>query len=311
MRAAVVDPAAPGRVSIQQVEDPQPTAGEALVRVAAFSLNRGEVRDAQRAAAGRRIGWDVAGTVVRATADGSSPKAGARVVGLVPTGAWAELVAVPAASLATLPDAIAFTQAAALPIAGLTALHALEYGGLLLGRTVLVTGASGGVGLFAVQLARAAGARVVGAVGRPESAGAARAAGAHEVVSGGDLAPAAKFGPYHLILESVGGPTLASALGLLEPGGVCVSFGVAEQASVAFDARRFYGTCGTLRGFLIFEEIKRESAGRGLARLVRLMAEGRLRPPVEVQAPWTEVGNVAQRLLERRFTGKAVLTVGE
>ena len=68
---------------------------------------------------------------------------------------------------------------------------------------------------------------------------------------------------------------------------------------------------GTLHGFVVFEEIKRDTAAPGLARLVRLVAEGRLKPPVEVQAPWSDVGAVSLRLLERRFTGKAVLTVGD
>jgi len=311
MRAVVVDPAAPGRLNIQQVEEPQPAPSEALVRVAAVSLNRGEVRGAQSAEAGRRIGWDVAGTVERAAADGSGPRAGARVVGLLGTGGWAERVAVPTHALAVLPDAVSFAQAATLPVAGLTALYALEHGGLLLGRSVLITGASGGVGVYAVQLARAAGARVVGAVGRAASEGAARAAGAHEVVSGADLSEAARFGPFHLILESVGGETLAGALALLEQGGTCVSFGVAAQPAVTFDARRFYGSGATLYGFLLFEEVKRQPAAQGLVRLVRLVAEGRLKPRIEVEAPWTEVGAVAQRLLDRRFAGKAVLTVGE
>src|SRR5437868_6423871 len=97
-------------------------------------------------------------------------------------GAWAEVVAVPTSILAEIPESVSFAQAATLPIAGLTALWALEHGGLLLDRLVLITGASGGVGQFACQLARQAGARITGVVRQQGNAAAAREAGAHEVV---------------------------------------------------------------------------------------------------------------------------------
>src|SRR5207247_11345890 len=86
----------------------------------------------------------------------SGPRVGARVVGLLPEGAWAERVAVPTHALAALPDKVTFAQAATLPVAGLTALYALAKRGPLLGRRVLVTGATGGGGYFADQLARLA-----------------------------------------------------------------------------------------------------------------------------------------------------------
>src|SRR5262249_6896577 len=93
-RAVVVDPAAPGRLVIQEVAAPSPAPSEAVVRVHSISLNRGEVNGAMRAEAGRRPGWDFAGIVAQAAADGSGPKEGRRVVGMVGMvkhGAWAEL----------------------------------------------------------------------------------------------------------------------------------------------------------------------------------------------------------------------------
>src|SRR5205814_9675366 len=142
-------------------------------------------------------GWDLAGTVERAASDGSGPRVGARVVGIVLQGAWAERVAVPTNAMAELPDKVTFSQAATFPVAGLTALHALAKGGLLLDRRVLVTGATGGVGDFAVQLARLAGAHVTATARRADQVAALRALGAHDVTVG-DETPASP--QCHLIL---------------------------------------------------------------------------------------------------------------
>lgn len=311
IRAVVVDPEAPDRLVLRAVEAPRPAPAEALVRVAALSLNRGEVRRAQTAAAGWRPGWDLAGTVERAAADGSGPREGAHVVGLLPAGAWAEVVAVPTDALATLPEGVSFAQAATLPVAGLTALYVLEHGGPLLDRRILVTGASGGVGHFAVQLARAAGARVTAVVRQGRHVAAAEEMGAHRVVVSEDGAAAAEHGPYDLIVESVGGAVLGHALAMLAPGGTCVTFGPTAGAEVTFDVSRFYPVGGTsLYGFILFYETRAKPAGAGLARLLRLVADGRLRTPIAVEAPWTEIAEYARQLTERRYAGKAVLHVG-
>jgi NADPH:quinone reductase-like Zn-dependent oxidoreductase len=310
-RAVVVDPSAPGRLVLRAVDAPLAAPSEALVRVAAISLNRGEVRRAMEAPEGWRPGWDLAGVVERAAADGTGPTVGTRVVGVLPAGAWAERVAVPTRSLAALPASVSYARAATLPVAGLTALYAVERTPLL-GRSALVTGASGGVGHFALQLARAAGARVVALLRRPDYADAARRDGAHEVAIGEGAGPARAYGPYDLIVESVGGQTLAGALELLAPGGTCVTLGVSESPEVTFNARHFFLKGGTkLYGLYVFEEFEREPAASGLARLLRLIEEGRLRPVVDLEAPWTEVGAVAQQLLDRRFPGKAVLRVAD
>jgi NADPH:quinone reductase-like Zn-dependent oxidoreductase len=308
VRAVVVDPESKANLSLAEVGEPEPGPSESIVRVAAVSLNRGEVRRAEAAEPGFRPGWDLAGTVERSAPGG--PAEGTRVVGFLPSGAWGERVAVPTNALAELPEGVSFGEAATLPVAGLTALYALEMGGNLLGRDVLVTGASGGAGQFALQLARMSGAQVVALVRRAEHEELAREAGAHEVAVDEGGAAAGEYGPYHLILESVGGEVLGNALSMLAPEGTCVSFGVSGGPEVTFNTQQLYLTGGAkLYGFILFHEVTARPASAGLARLIKLVDEGRLEPRIEVEAPWTDVGEVAARLIDRGYTGKAVLHV--
>jgi NADPH:quinone reductase len=306
-RAVVVDPETPGRLVIRPVDDPNPDRGEAVVRVKALSLNRGEVRRAGLAAVGWRPGWDVAGVVESAATDGTGPRAGARVVGMLGEGAWAERVAVPTHALAELPDKVTFAQAATLPVAGLTALYALAKRGPLLARRVLVTGATGGVGDFALQLARLGGAHVTASVRRADQGALVRQAGAHEVVVGDEVPATPK---YDLVIESVGGRTLGTALAALARGGVCVTLGVSASAEVTFDTRTFFVSGRTtLYGFYLFTELGNEPAGDGLRRLADLVAAGQVAPRISLERPWTEIGKIAQELMARSFPGKAVLTL--
>jgi NADPH2:quinone reductase len=306
-RAVVVDPEAPGRLVIRPVPDPAPDRGEAIVRVRAISLNRGEVRRSTMAAAGWRPGWDLAGEVERAAADGSGPRAGARVVGVLLEGAWADRVAVPTHALAELPDKVTFSQASTFPVAGLTALHALAKGGLLLGKRVLVTGATGGVGDFAVQLARLAGAHVTATARRADQAAALSELGAHEVLVAEEIPATPK---YDVVIESVGGKTLGTALRALQRAGVCVALGVSASAEATFDAREFF-VAGrtTLYGFYLFTELGSEPASVGLRKLAALVAAGQLAPHISLERPWSEIAQVAQDLMARRFPGKAVLAL--
>jgi NADPH:quinone reductase len=305
--AVVVDPDAPGRLVIRAAPEPVPHSGEAIVRVRALSLNRGEVRRSTMAAAGWRPGWDLAGIIERAAADGTGPEVGARVVGFLPEGAWAQRVAVPKNALAVLPDKVTFSQAATFPVAGLTALLALGKSGSILGKRVLVTGATGGVGDFAVQLARLGGAHVTASVRRADQVPTVRALGAHDVIVGDEIPRSPK---HDLIIESVGGKTLGSALAALERAGVCVTLGASASAEVTFDAREFFvGGRTTLYGFYVFTEFGNEPASVGLRRLAELVAAGQLMPHISLERPWKEIGQVAQELMARRFPGKAVLVL--
>jgi NADPH:quinone reductase-like Zn-dependent oxidoreductase len=310
IKAVFADPSSPTRLAIREASAPTPAPSEAVVRVAAISLNRGETRRALQTDVVWRPGWDLAGVVAQPAADGSGPPAGVRVVGLLRTGAWAEQVAVPTNMLAALPEAVSFAQAATLPVAGLTALYALYKGGSLLNRSVLITGATGGVGDFAIQLARLSGARVVAHVRRAEQVAEVKKIGADEAVVGDDLSLAPNAGPYDLIVDSVGSKTLGTALAQLAKGGVCVSLGASAGGEVTFDARSFFPIGRTtLYGFILFEEFGHESATVGLERLAALIAAGTLHPRISLEAPWTQIAEVAQQLLNRRFPGKAVLHV--
>lgn len=312
MQAIVIDPQAPGRLGFQTVEPPAPQANEAVIRVQTISLNRGEVVYRIHGEAGTRLGWDLAGVVEQAAADGSGPAQGTRVVGLSPSDAWAEQVAVPTNALAELPPSVSFKQAAALPMAGLTALHAIEHGGNLIARSVLVTGASGGVGLFACRLASLAGAQVVGQVRQSTSASLVRETGADRVVVDEDIAAAAEFGPYDLIVEQVGGRMLAEVMMQLVPGGTSVSIGVGAIANreILLDWGRVRQVPSPhLDFFNLYFEFRREPASSGLQRLVRLVSTGKLTPYIGMEADWHEIGRVAQALIDRQFPGKAVLHI--
>ena len=165
--------------------------------------------------------------------------------------------------------------------------------------------------MLGIQLAVAAGASVVvGAVRTPEHAALVENYGAtHVVATASDEAAAAAYGRYDIILESIGGASLATSLGMLAPGGVCVLFGATESHEAHINAGALYRTAGTsLYGFLLFDELTRTEPARiGLARLVDQVVARHLEPLVSVEASWTDVAKVARSLIDRAFPGKAVL----
>ena len=112
-------------------------------------------------------------------------------------------------------------------------------------------------------------------------------------------------------MESVGGKTLSAALGSVAPNGVVVLFGTSGGAEVTFNAQRFYGVSSgaSLYALILFNELKHESATVGLERLLKLVATGQLKPEISVEAPWTQIADLAQQLLDRCYLGKAVLHV--
>jgi NADPH2:quinone reductase len=295
-----------GRLMLREAALPVPKSDELLVKVAATSLNRGELRQVSRAGEGFIPGWDVAGTVERAASTGAGPAAGARVAAVLEAGAWAEYVAVPAAIAAVVPPQVSMSAAATLPLAGLTALAAVQLGSPIIGRRALVTGASGGVGRMFTRLAALAGAEVT-AICRAEHSVRLRELGAASTVASIEDAT----GEFDVTLESVGGSSLRVAVEKAARRGLVVTIGNSSEADSSLNARSIYHKGGvSLYGLMIFEEVESRRIGsRELAYLLGLVERGILKPDIALEAPWAELDRTLDALQERRVSGKAVLTL--
>ncbi|MGW2411606.1 zinc-binding dehydrogenase [Streptomyces tubercidicus] len=300
MRALVVDHSVPGRLALGEVPDPVPGPDEVLVKISAISLNYGELPKSDDAAEGTVPGWDAAGVVERAAASGRGPKPGDRVITFGWDAGWAELRAVPVGELAVLPDAVDFATAAALPVAGVTALRALRRAGVRPGQRVAITGASGGVGRFAVQLAHQAGAEVYAFVGSPARGAGLAALGADHVLTD----TATLDGEVDVLLDNVGGALLGELLGRMAPGGTVISIGATSGEPTPVQPYQLVAGQLKLIGIQAGGD-----AGADLAHLVRLVAEGRLESSVDRVADWSQAGQTALALVNREIRGKAVLTI--
>ncbi|MGI8573766.1 MAG: zinc-binding dehydrogenase [Egibacteraceae bacterium] len=305
MRGFITDPDEPAGLALaDDLPEPNPAADELIVEVGAYSVNRGELYLLGQRTDGWRPGQDAAGEVMRPAADGTGPQGGTRVVAVVDGAGWSERVAVPTRHVAELPDAVTTEQAASLPIAGLTALRALRLNGPLLGRSVLITGATGGVGQIAVQLALAAGARVTAQVSSPDREEEARELGARHVVW--DLDDES-LGPFHLVLDGVGGPVLKSAVHRLAPGATVAAYGTVGGAAELGLPDFASAPLSKVVGF--FHAVPEDEKGADLATLVHLVAERRLTPRLGVVRDWAQTREVLSELANREVRGKAVLTL--
>lgn len=293
---------------LQAVEVPVPTLlpGEVLVRVEAAGVNPTDWKS--RATGGRGywrdpaiLGFDVAG-VVEEVADGSHRFAiGDRVFGMprfpLPAEAYAQYVAAPARQLARIPDGLGFAEAASLPLAGLTALQALEGAGRVrAGSSVLVCAAGGGVGRLAVQMALALGATVT-ACARPARLEEAAAVGAAVVEARDDGLPVAPS-QHDVVIDPFGGDRTAALLDWCAPGGTLVSL-IPRTAPAVEEAAGARGI--PLRRVVV------EASELGMQRIADWVAEGRVRPRVALELPLAAAAE-AHRAGERGgLDGKIVL----
>jgi NADPH:quinone reductase-like Zn-dependent oxidoreductase len=305
MRGFVTDPAGQAGVRLaHDLPEPAPAPDEFLLDVRGYAVNRGELRLIRRRPDGWRPGQDVTGVVLRAAEDGSGPPVGSRVAAMIDWESWAERVAVPTNWAAVLDDRVSFAQAAALPCAGLTALRALRHGGSVLGRDVLVTGATGGVGQFAVRLATLSGARVTAQVSDDDRRDLATSLGARHVVTSLDDEITTRFA---LVLDGVAGPQLARAVRLLAADGTAVVYGGLGDSGL--QQSDFYGSgvanAKLVMGFLSI--LPADTKGADIAVLAGLVADGRLDPLIGWQSDWTRTPDALDMLAKRGFRGRAVL----
>ncbi|MFB7944051.1 zinc-binding dehydrogenase [Kitasatospora phosalacinea] len=294
-----------GTVEFAEVPQPEPRPDEVLVKVDAFSVNRGETFLLEDPPPGWRPGKDVTGLVVQAAADGTGPAVGQRVVAHPPGAGWAEYAVARTDALAVLPERLDAATAAALPLAGLTALRLLRAAGAVTGRRLLLTGASGGVGHYLTELAAAAGAQLTAVTANAERGERLRELGAAEVVH----AVAGARGPYDLVLESTGGAELPRALALLAPRGRLLWFGQASREPVRLDFFALLNgpVSATVRHFS-YADVDHPD-GPDLRTLVRLTAEGRLHPELGLVDDWHRTADAIAALRGRRVRGNTVLTL--
>jgi NADPH:quinone reductase-like Zn-dependent oxidoreductase len=257
-------------------------------------------------------GLELAGHVVAVGAGVRRYAVGDRVVALVGGGAQATLATVDETNALPLPDGVPWPAAGGFAEAFATAHDALfTQGRLALGDRVLVSGAAGGVGTAAVQLAAAGGAHVVAEVRHPALREAVAALGADEVIDAADVAAHA---PYDLVLELVGAPSLAHALDCLATGGRAVVIGVGAGATLELDlrllmTRRAQVRAATLRARPLAEKARVLAALEAAAG--PLLAAGRLRVPVAATFPLERVAAAYERFAAGGKLGKVVLVVGE
>ncbi len=305
---------------VGDLPDPVPGPGEVLVAVEAAGVNHADlhqIRGQYPPPPGESEvpGLECAGRVVGREMPGLW-QPGARVMALVGGGGQATLAAIPTGQLMPLPDNLSFIEGGAIPEAGLTAwTNLVAEGELQAGETVLVTGATGGMGSFAVQLARELGARVLAAGRDPGRLEQLRALGVEEIcVAGSDLAQQVREATggrgVDLVFDLVGGPSLNAHLGALRDAGRLVLIGLLGGRKVDVDlgavlSRRLRITGSVLRPRPRAEKARLVEAFAAFA-LPRLR-DGRLKPVVEKVIPFERAAEAYKALEGGGTFGKIVL----
>jgi NADPH:quinone reductase-like Zn-dependent oxidoreductase len=312
-----------GTVTLRAVEKPIPTDDQVLVKVRAASLNAADGHllrgsfvmrpfSGMRKPKDSRFGIDCAGTVEAVGKNVTQFKPGDEVFG-VANGAIAEYVCAPERTLVTKPDNITFQQAGSVAVAGLTALQGLRnQGNIQRGQKVLVNGASGGVGTFAVQLAKAFGAEVT-AVCSPKNLEQARSIGADHVIDYTKEDFTMGDQRYDMIFDNVGNHTIAERRRVLAPNGICV---LAGMGSAGKHEGQWSRLAGNLKSFFVSPFIAQKfkffiakvlKADLGVLR--DLMQEGKLMPIIDREYPMSKTAEALDYLEEGHAHGKIVVTI--
>jgi NADPH:quinone reductase-like Zn-dependent oxidoreductase len=331
MRAVVITRHGPPEVlRVQERPDPRPGPGEVLVDVHAAGVNFADLQarvglypDAPKPPC--VVGYEVAGVVSAVGPAVHGVREGARVMAGTRFGGYAEKVAVKAQDTVPLPDALTFEEGAAVPVCYATAWCALHrYGSLQRGERVLVHAAAGGVGIAAVQLARAAGAEIWGTAS-PHKHEAVREQGADHVLDYTRDDWHRDLPDFDLVLDPLGGPSHRTSFDLLRPGGRLVAFGA---SSVVSGQRRNLVTAAraVLREprFNLIKQMSDSKSVIGLnmlrlwdsrgtlepwiAPLQERLRDGTIRPVVAQAVPFDRAPEAHRLLHERRNIGKVVLT---
>ena len=290
----------PDVLRYEETDRPEPGDGEVLIRVHAASVNPADWKDRRglmERPLPRVLGIDMSGTVESSRADGFA--AGDQVFGMSASGAYAEYSTASAAVIAKKPEGVSHEQAATIPIAGVTAWQALfDRGGLKSGQTALVAGAAGGVGHFAVQFAKVAGARAIG-TGSTRNRDFVLELGADEYVDYTQQDVGEAVSGADVALDTVGGDTTSTLLPAVREGGILVTIAGPPPE----EAARQRG----VRTELLINSPKREQ----LTRIAELMAGGDVHVEIAEAMPLADVKRAHELSESGHVRGKLVLRVGD
>ncbi len=312
----------PDVLRLEDIEEPTAGDDEVLIRVRAASVNpfdwhlmRGtpyflRMMAGLRRPKDTRLGVDVAGEVAAAGKNVTSFKAGDEVFG-AGRGALAEYARIPASALVAKPYSVTFEQAAAAPLAALTALQGLrDEGQIQPGQRVLINGAAGGVGTFAVQIAKSFGADVTG-VCSTRNVEMVRSIGADRVVdyTREDFTTSGRL--YDLILDAVGNHSLLACRRALNPTGRYVAVGgQSSRWMIGFLARVIAAPVWSRFVSQRLSIVMTRPSQEDLATVRDLMAAGKVTPVIDRRYRLSEVPDAIRYLEEGHARGKVVITVG-
>jgi NADPH:quinone reductase-like Zn-dependent oxidoreductase len=300
MKAVLIhETGGPEVLRYEDIDQPEPGDGEVLIRVRAASVNPADWKRRRGNSEARLpavLGIDVSGTVELSRAEGFAEADD--VFGMAASGSYAEFATASADAIAKKPAGVSHEQAAAIPVAGMTAWQALfDRGGLQGGQTALIAGAAGGVGHLAVQFAKRAGARVIG-TGSSRNRDFVLGLGADEYVDYTEQDVGEAVSGVDVALDTVGGDTTESLVPAVREGGILVTIASAPPEEAA--------RARAVRAELLVMSPNPDQ----LERIAALVATGDVRVELAEVLPLTEVQQAHQLSESGHTRGKIVLTVG-